>query len=56
MELVGLDTHLHCLGVSSPLSVFCMSHIGFSSYDTISAKKSAGYGVNTISNWVVSFY
>ena len=45
MELVGQDTHLHCLGVSSPLSVFCMAYIGLSSYDTISAKKSAGYGL-----------
>lgn len=45
MEKVGKDVHMHCLGISSPLSVFCMSHIGLSSYDTISAKKSAGYGL-----------
>ena len=50
MELVGEDTHVHCLGVSSPLSVFCMAHIGLSSYDTISAKKSAGYGLILLPN------
>ena len=45
IELCGPDVHMHCLGISSPLSVFCMAYIGLSSYDTISAKKSAGYGL-----------
>lgn len=45
MDKVGQDVYMHCLGISSPLSVFCMAHIGLSSYDTISAKKSAGYGL-----------
>lgn len=45
MNKVGHDVHMHCLGISSPLSVFCMAHAGLSSYDTISAKKSAGYGL-----------